>query len=89
MPKTVNSAFRDFLDDEVNLDPDQSKRARNSRDYLITNIAEFGKATDFFDLYSGFNLYQRLISLICILDLIYIMVLLQERRRRGRQMIQT
>lgn len=57
MPKTVNSAFRDFLDDEVNLDPDQSKRARNSRDYLITNIAEFGKATDFFDLYSGFNLY--------------------------------
>lgn len=57
MPKTVNSAFRNFLDDEVNLDPDQSKIARNSRDYLITNIAEFGKATDFFDLYSGFNLY--------------------------------
>lgn len=57
MPKTVNSTFRNFLDDEVNLDPDQSKRARNSRDYLITNIAEFGKVTDFFDLYSEFNLY--------------------------------
>lgn len=57
MSKTVNSAFRDFLDNEVNLDSNQSKRARGSRDYLITNIAEFGKATDFFDLYSGFNLY--------------------------------
>lgn len=57
MPKTVNSAFRDFLDDEVNLEPDQNRRARNSRDYLLTNIAEFGKEADFFDLYSGFNLY--------------------------------
>lgn len=57
MPKTVNSAFRDFLDDEVNLEPDQNRRARNSRDYLLTNIAEFGKAADFFNLYSGFNLY--------------------------------
>ncbi|WP_251717077.1 SMODS domain-containing nucleotidyltransferase [Lactobacillus agrestimuris] len=57
MPKTVNSAFRDFLDDEVNLDPGQSKRARDSRNYLLTNIAEFGKAADFFDLYSDFNLY--------------------------------
>lgn len=57
MSKTVNSAFRAFLDDEVNLDPDLNKKARNSRDYLLVNIAEFGKATDFFDLYSGFNLY--------------------------------
>lgn len=57
MVKTVNSAFRDFLNDEVNLDPSQSKRARNSRDYLLTNIAEFSKDADFFDLYSGFNLY--------------------------------
>lgn len=57
MVKTVNSAFRDFLNDEVNLDPNQSKRARNSRDYLLTNIAEFSKDADFFDLYSGFNLY--------------------------------
>ena len=67
MSKTVNSAFRAFLDDEVNLDPDLNKKARNSRDYLLANIAEFGKATDF---------------LICILDLIYIMVLLQERPRK-------
>lgn len=57
MAKTVNSAFRDFLNNEVNLDPNQSKRARNSRDYLLTNIAEFSKDADFFDLYSGFNLY--------------------------------
>lgn len=57
MSKTVNSAFRAFLDDEVNLDPDLNKKARNSRDYLLANIAEFGKVTDFFDLYSGFNLY--------------------------------
>ena len=48
MSKTVNSAFRAFLDDEVNLDPDLNKKARNSRDYLLANIAEFGKATDFF-----------------------------------------
>ena len=50
MAKTVNSAFRDFLNNEVNLDPNQSKRARNSRDYLLTNIAEFSKDADFFDL---------------------------------------
>lgn len=57
MPKTVNSAFRNFLNDEVNLDSGQSKRARDSRDYLFANIAEFSKDTNFFDLYSGFNLY--------------------------------
>lgn len=54
--KTVNSAFRAFLDNEVNLDSDQSKVARNSRDYLLANIAEFGEEEDFFDLYDGFNL---------------------------------
>ena len=57
MPKTVDSAFRDFLDNEVNLDPNQSKRARGSRDYLLANIVEFGKADDFFDLCSDYNLY--------------------------------
>jgi hypothetical protein len=38
MATTVNNAFTEFLLDTVNLDPDQTRTARNSRDWLIEQI---------------------------------------------------
>ena len=35
MASTVNTAFTEFLRDTVNLDADQTKDARSSRDWLI------------------------------------------------------
>jgi len=41
MVKTVNEAFSVFLRDYVNLDPDETQRARNSRDWLLSQIHLF------------------------------------------------
>ena len=35
MAKTVNAAFEEFLEDYVNLDPQDTKKARSSRNWLI------------------------------------------------------
>lgn len=41
MAKTVIEAFNIFLRDYVNLDPDETKSARNSRNWLLTQIHSF------------------------------------------------
>ncbi len=41
MVRTVNEAFDVFLTDHVNLDPDQTKSARESRDWLLSQIHLF------------------------------------------------
>ena len=41
MAKTVIEAFNDFLKDTVNLDPEQTKKARSSRDWLVGQIGSF------------------------------------------------
>ena len=41
MATTVNKAFDEFMKDIVNLDPDVVSKARESRDNLLENIAEF------------------------------------------------
>lgn len=41
MAKTVNAAFATFLNDTVNLDKDQTKIARGSRDWLLSQIRLF------------------------------------------------
>lgn len=51
MVKTVNQAFRVFLDDVVNLDSEKTKTARSSRDNLISNINSFSGDGDFFVVY--------------------------------------
>lgn len=38
MATTVNNAFNEFLSNYVNLDPEKTKRARSSRDWLIENF---------------------------------------------------
>lgn len=51
MATTVNNAFNEFMRDSVNLDPEKTKIARNSRDNLIDNINKFNQSNDFFALY--------------------------------------
>jgi hypothetical protein len=56
MATTVNNAFLEFLKNTVNLDPDITKNARQSRDNLLKNISEFSGNDDFFNLASSFNI---------------------------------
>ncbi len=51
MATTVNNAFKEFMRDKVNLDPDKTKTARKSRDNLIDNIHSLGSNEDFFSIY--------------------------------------
>ena len=57
MVTTVNKAFDEFMKDIVNLDPDVVSKARESRDNLLENIAEFDDEDGFFDLYEGYNVH--------------------------------
>lgn len=41
MASTVNAAFTEFIRDAVNLDPDETKNARASRDWLVAQIHGF------------------------------------------------
>jgi len=53
MVKTVNEAFSIFLRDHVNLDPDETRQAINSRDWLLSQIHLFpDKDANFPRLYS-------------------------------------
>ena len=57
MATTVNNAFDEFMKDIVNLDPDVVSKARDSRDNLLENIAEFDDEDGFFDLCQDFNVH--------------------------------
>lgn len=57
MATTVNNAFDEFMKDIVNLDPDVVSKARESRDNLLENIAEFDDEDGFFDLCQDFNVH--------------------------------
>lgn len=56
MATTVNNAFKEFMRDKVNLDPDKTKTARKSRDNLIDNIHSLGSNEDFFNLYHDIDI---------------------------------
>jgi hypothetical protein len=58
MARTVNEAFDIFLRDYVNLDPDETKLARSSRDWLLSQIQMFpGKNISFPKLYSEKDIF--------------------------------
>jgi hypothetical protein len=58
MAKTVNEAFRIFLRDYVNLDPDETQGARISRDWLLDQIHLFpSKDVSFPSLYSEKDIF--------------------------------
>ena len=53
MATDVNAAFREFLSETVNLDPDITKQARSSRDWLLGQIHTLpARHTDFPTLYT-------------------------------------
>ena len=52
MAKTVNGAFETFLKDKVNLDKDETTKARSSRDWLIAQIGLFQNDETFPKSYS-------------------------------------
>lgn len=56
MATTVNTAFAEFLRDEVNLDSIKTKTARTSRDNLLTNIYSFSGDIDFFSIDKSMSL---------------------------------
>jgi hypothetical protein len=41
MAKTVNEAFNEFLRESINLNYDETQLARNSRNWLLTQIHSF------------------------------------------------
>ena len=52
MASTVNTAFAEFLKNQVNLDANETNTARNSRDWLVEQIHGFGGKDMFPVLYS-------------------------------------
>ena len=57
MATTVNNAFSLFVSRIVDLDPEQARKARASRDNLKDNIHRLGGKNGFFDLASDNDLY--------------------------------
>ena len=57
MASTVIQAFNEFMKDTVNLDSEVTKRANSSRDWLISQIANFkSKDSDFPTSYEDINI---------------------------------
>jgi hypothetical protein len=58
MAKTVVEAFNKFMADTVNLDPDRTKKARGSRDWLVGQIGAFpDDDTKFPNIYTEKNIF--------------------------------
>jgi hypothetical protein len=58
MAKTVIEAFNKFMTDTINLDPDQTKKARGSREWLVGQIETFPDSdTKFPSIYSEKNIF--------------------------------
>ena len=58
MAKTVIEAFNEFMADIVNLDPDRTKKARGSREWLVGQIGTFpDNDTKFPNIYTEQNIF--------------------------------
>jgi len=58
MARTVIEAFNSFLIDTVNLDPEQTKKARDSREWLVGQIQAFPDGdTEFPNIYTERNIF--------------------------------
>lgn len=57
MARTVDEAFREFMSNVVDLDPEVVKAARSSQNNLLLNIKEFDNDSGFFDLCEEYNLH--------------------------------
>lgn len=56
MATTVNASFEEFMKDYVNLDPEDTKKARKSKDNLLENIKDFNNDDEFFHLWTDINI---------------------------------
>lgn len=56
MATTVNASFEEFMKDYVNLDPEDTKKARRSKDNLLENIKDFNNNDKFFHLWTDINI---------------------------------
>lgn len=57
MATTVDTAFKEFNKDIVNLDSDRTKTARSSRDWLISQLEKLPDTADYFPkLYDGMHI---------------------------------
>jgi len=56
MVKSVNEAFKLFMKNNINLDAEKVKQARESRDNLLMNLQEFDNE-DFFHLCQNYNVH--------------------------------
>ncbi|RPF54427.1 nucleotidyltransferase [Aquisalibacillus elongatus] len=78
--KTVNSGFESFIKDFVNLDEDNTKTARSSRDWLYEQLKDFpNKVDNFPSLYSGketkgFGSFQRRTKIRPLDDIDFLLV---------------
>lgn len=57
MATTVNSAFSEFMGNKVNLDSNDTKTARSSRDWLVDQIHKFDNEEGFPTLYNGKDIF--------------------------------
>lgn len=57
MALTVVTAFDEFLSDIINLDPNQTRTARDSKTWLLEQIASFSNDSTFPILYSDYNIH--------------------------------
>ena len=57
MATTVNQAFKEFLDNTINISKSTYERAKSSRDNLRNNIHTFSNQPDFMTLYQGADCY--------------------------------
>lgn len=58
MATNINTAFAEFLKEKVNLDSEESKIARSSKDWLLTQLGNLDRNNDGFpSLASNFNLH--------------------------------
>lgn len=77
MASNVNSAFREFLTNTVNIPKTQSDNAKRSRNFLIEQINNIGKSNSFVNVASQYNCYFGSFSRktkICELDDIDIII---------------
>ncbi len=99
MPTTVNTAFDAFLRDYVNLNPDETQKARGSRDWLLSQIDIFpNKNNSFPKLYSEKDIFfgsfarrtkKRILDDIDILKKIFSSALLLDELKREYWMTST
>ena len=57
MPRTIQSALTQLIENSVNMPKERVKKARNSRDWLLDRIESFEKNIQYLHFCKEFNLH--------------------------------